>query len=92
MKYEIEFSGPLQGGKLLELMKQGYVLRINYRDLEDVKKDFEDGLIDELFADPLLRTLKIVIKNKNFENPFHPRNLLKRQKESESAAQSEEIK
>ena len=77
MKYEIEIRGPLEGNKLVELLKQGYVLSIIYTDADDVKKDIEKGNIDDLLKDPMLKTLKLVIKNENFVNPYDPRNFFR---------------
>ena len=77
MRCEIEVSGPLKGNKLTELLQNDYILSLHYSDVDEFKIDLDEGLFDELLKDPFLKTLNIDIYNKNFINPFDPRNFFK---------------
>ena len=77
MTCKIEVNGPLKSNNLPELLQHEHVLSLCYRDMDEFKKDLEEGLFDELLKDPFLKTLNIDIINKNFVNPFDPRNFFK---------------
>ena len=77
MSCEIEVSGPLKGNSLTELLQHDYVLNIFYRDADEFTKDLNEGIFDELLEDPNLVTININIYNKNFVNPYDPRNFFK---------------
>ena len=68
-KIHYEFEGPLFKTNYVDIMNQGYTMEINYYNLEDLKKDLDDRLIDDLVRDPRLKKLFLILHNPNWVEP-----------------------
>ena len=64
-----ELKGPLISVSTVVEEKHEYTMRINYYSLEDLIKDLDSRLIDEIAGDPRLKKLVVTLHNPNWVEP-----------------------